>query len=93
MNTFRIMYDTKSNKSGVEIYRCEQSLNEKRGVVCFFHITNSENDYQSTDSYMVECGHIPVIDKFVQGRIKELIERDKKDIECVEYLKSFLVGC
>jgi len=92
MNTFRIMYDTKSNKSGVEIYRDEQSLNEKRGVVCFFHITNSENDYQSTDCHMIECGHIPTIDKFVQDRIKKLIERDNQDINCVEYLKSFLVG-
>ena len=88
----RIMFDTYSKKTGVEIPRCEDDLLNDSGVVCFFYETNSDNDYQTTDNKMLYMGSIPIIDKFVQKKIKDLIDRDKEDKDLTKFLSHFLIN-
>jgi len=87
------MYDKKSRKTGVELFRSEYHIEQNYGVVCFFNITNTDNDFQSTDASMIQVGNIINHDPFIINRIECLIERDPKDIECVKYLKNFLYNC
>lgn len=86
----QVVYDKKSNKSGVLLPRNSKEFYDNKGVCRYYYNSfKSANNWQTFDKHFIIIGSTISTEKFAFNSIIQFLKDNKLNIELQEFYKNY----